>query len=80
MGAAMEHQNELYRGWQLDVAIDGDETAGYYIARQTMRFAVTGGPRNVPIPAARFADKDVAFSDAFERLRHAVEEFEGKPA
>ncbi|WP_157645291.1 hypothetical protein [Burkholderia ubonensis] len=75
----MDQRQELYRGHQLDVAIDGDEASGYYIARQTARFAPIGSSMNVPFPTARFADREAAFSDAFGRLRAVVDNREGRP-
>jgi hypothetical protein len=75
----MERRNELYLGWQLDVAVDGDETHGFFIALQSMRYTTIGSPINVPIPAAQFSDASAAFTDAFERLQDAVDNYEGTP-
>ncbi len=63
----MLRRNELYRGCKLDVAVDGDALAGFYIAA-----------RNVPMPIARFRDASAAFADGFNRLRAAVDEHQGK--
>jgi hypothetical protein len=80
MEAAMERRSDLYRGWQLDVAVDGNEALGFYIALQTMRFTTTGATQNIPIPPAQFHDPGAAFTDAFERLRDAVDNHEGSPS
>jgi hypothetical protein len=75
----MQRRNELYMGFQLDVAVIGDALTGFYIAVQTMRFTTIGGTQNVPMASARFRDASAAFADGFDRLRAAVDEHEGNP-
>ena len=73
-----QRRNEVYTGFQLDVAVDGDALTGFYIAAQTMRLATIGETQNVPKASARFRDASAAFADRFNRLRATVDEREGK--
>ena len=76
----MERKTVFYLGSELHVAVAKDADVSFYIATQALRMSSVGGYCSVPLPSARFRSASDAFSDAFARLRKAVDARSAKDA
>jgi len=67
---------EMYRGFEMIANVDGDVTAGFYVATQTIRLTSQGTRMVVEadgVAIGRFDTRERAFAASFRRMIEAVD-------
>jgi hypothetical protein len=67
---------EMYRGFEMIANVDGDATAGFYVATQTIRLTSQGTRMVVEtdgVATGRFDTRERAFAASFRRMIEAVD-------